>query len=239
MLACRDNGLDKSAADDATLACARSYRERMVRYSEMSSLDVWYAQLDLETLLSTINDPKLRKSFQKRIEKRITKETARTALGYDFPKLAKATGEQISLQDNPPTIYHLPGHGQAEFDAILREGFARYRDSLAEDRRVVLDRFELKDIAIKVVGVGSVGMICAVILLMAGERDPLFLQVKEARARCWKPMPARAPIPTTGSGWLWVIGSCSRPATFSSAGPRAEVAVNSTCANSGTPKSNR
>jgi len=182
VVACRDNGLDKSAADDATLACARSYREQMAAYSEMGELDVWYARLSPETLLSTIKDRKLRKSLQKRAEKRIAKETARTALEHDFPKLAKTVGEQISLQDNPPTIYHFPGHGQAEFDANIREGFARYRDTLAEDRRVVLDRFELKDIAIKVVGVGSVGTACAVILLMAGERDPLFLQVKEARA---------------------------------------------------------
>ena len=182
VLACRDNGLDKSAADDATLACARSYREHMATYSEMGELDVWYARLDPVTLLSTIDDPKLRKSLQKRVEKRIAKETARTALEHDFPKLAKATGEQISLQDNPPTIYHLPEHGQAEFDANIREGFARYRNTLAEDRRVLLDRFELKDIAIKVVGVGSVGTMCAILLLMAGERDPLFLQVKEARA---------------------------------------------------------
>ena len=182
VLACRENGLDKSAADDAALACARSYREHMAAYSEMGELDVWYARLDPETLFSTIDDPKLRKSIQKRVEKRIGKEQARTALEYDFPKLAKATGEQISLQDNPPTIYHFREDGQSEFDAAVREGFARYRDTLADDRRTLLDRFELKDIAIKVVGVGSVGTTCAVILLMAGERDPLFLQLKEARA---------------------------------------------------------
>lgn len=64
----------------------------------------------------------------------------------------------------------------------MREAFANYRESLLPARRVLLDRFEFKDIAIKVVGVGSVGTVCAVILLMADNRDPLFLQVKEARA---------------------------------------------------------
>ena len=187
VLACRDNGFDKIAADEATLACARSYRERMRTYSEMDELDVWYARLDPDTLLSTINDRKIRKDFQKRIAKRLAKEQARTALEHDFPKLAKATSEQILLKDNPPTIYHLPGHGQAELDAVFRDSFARYRDTLAEDRRVVLDRFELKDVAIKVVGVGSVGTTCAVVLLMAGESDPLFLQVKEARASVLEP----------------------------------------------------
>ena len=182
VVACRDNGLDKASAKDAALACARSYREHMADFSEMRALDVWYARLDPETLFSLIKDRKLRKYIERRVEKRIAKETARSALEYDFPKLAKATGEQITLLDNPPTIYHLREDGQREFDAAVREGFARYRDTLADDRRVILDRFEFKDIAIKVVGVGSVGTYCAVMLLMAAENDPLFLQLKEARA---------------------------------------------------------
>ena len=182
VMACRDNGLDKASAEDAALACARSYREHMADFSEMRALDVWYARLDPETLFSLIKDAKVRKNMEKRGEKRIAKETAHSALEYDFPKLAKATGKQIKLRDNPPTIYHLREDGQKEFDVAVREGFARYRDNLADDRRVILDRFEFKDIAIKVVGVGSVGTYCAVILLMAAENDPLFLQLKEARA---------------------------------------------------------
>jgi uncharacterized protein (DUF2252 family) len=62
-----------------------------------------------------------------------------------------------------------------------RKAYADYRESLQEDRRVLIDRYDLKDIAIKVVGVGSVGTYCTVVLLMASEQDPLFLQVKEAR----------------------------------------------------------
>jgi uncharacterized protein (DUF2252 family) len=58
----------------------------------------------------------------------------------------------------------------------------QYRDSLSDDRRVLLDRYELKDVTIKVVGVGSVGTVCAILLLMAAEHDPLFLQVKQATA---------------------------------------------------------
>ena len=182
VMACRDNGLDKASAEDAALACARSYRKHMADFSEMRALDAWYAHLDPETLFSLINDAKERKKMKKHGEKRIAKETARSALEYDFPKLTKATGKKITLRDNPPTIYHLREDGQKEFDVAVREGFARYRDSLADDRRVILDRFEFKDLAIKVVGVGSVGTYCAVILLMAAENDPLFLQLKEARA---------------------------------------------------------
>ena len=64
--------------------------------------------------------------------------------------------------------------------ARARAAFAGYRESLPDDRRVLLDRYEVKDFAIKVVGVGSVGTHCHVVLLMASEQDPLFLQVKEA-----------------------------------------------------------
>ena len=182
VVACRDNGFDKASAEDAVLACARSYREHMADFSEMRALDAWYARLDPETLISLIKNTKERKKMKKHGEKRIAKETARSALEYDFPKLAKATGKKITLRDNPPTIYHLRANGQKEFNVAVYEGFTRYRDSLADDRRVILDRFEFKDIAIKVVGVGSVGTYCAVILLMAAENDPLFLQLKEARA---------------------------------------------------------
>jgi uncharacterized protein (DUF2252 family) len=63
----------------------------------------------------------------------------------------------------------------------VRKAFAAYRETLSEHRRVLLDRFKLMDVAVKVVGVGSVGTFCAVMLLMASETDPLFLQVKEAR----------------------------------------------------------
>src|SRR5271169_1701239 len=80
VLACRENGFDKIAAEDAALACARSYREHMADYSEMGALDVWYSRLDPKTLFSTIKDPKVRKNVEKRVERRIAKERARTAL---------------------------------------------------------------------------------------------------------------------------------------------------------------
>jgi len=182
VLACRDNGLNADSGEDAALACARSYREHMAEFSEMGTLDAWYTRLDPQTLISTIKDPDLRKRIERRVQKRIAKEKARSALEYDFPKLATMTEERVTIQESHPTIYHWREDGSLEFDAAMREGFARYRDSLAEDRRVLLDRFEFKDIAIKVVGVGSVGTVCGIILLMGGEKDPLFLQVKQARA---------------------------------------------------------
>ena len=177
VLACRNNGFSKDCARDAVLSCVRSYRERMAEYSQMPVLDVWYASIDVEKLLPTIKD----KEARQRHEKRLAKARARSVLEHDFPKLAARAGQAPTIKDNPPLIYHPTEQGVEDLLARARAAFAGYRESLQEDRRVLIDRFELKDIAIKVVGVGSVGTFCAVMLLMASEQDPLFLQVKEAR----------------------------------------------------------
>jgi uncharacterized protein (DUF2252 family) len=177
VLACRNNGFHKGDARDAVLACVRSYRERMAECSRMPVLDVWYESIDVEKLLPTIKDSEARE----RHRKMLTKARARSVLEHDFPKLAARAGRKPTIKDNPPLIYHPRERGVDALLSRARAAFAGYRESMQEDRRVLLDRFELKDIAIKVVGVGSVGTFCAVALLMANEEDPLFLQVKEAR----------------------------------------------------------
>jgi len=177
ILACRNNGFSKEEARDAVLSCIRSYRERMSEYSRMSVLEVWYASIEPEKLFDSISD----RESVKRMQKRLDTARARSVLEHDFPKLAVIAGQSPTIKDNPPLIYHPSGEDEADFLARAREGFAGYRESLQDDRRVLIDHFELKDIAMKVVGVGSVGTLCAIILMMASEQDPLFLQVKEAR----------------------------------------------------------
>jgi hypothetical protein len=154
VVACRDNGLDKGVAKDAVLTCVRSYRKHTAEYSTMPALDLWYAKLEAEKLVSSIKDREIRE----RVGKRIATEKARSTLEYDFPKLAKMTGEAALIQDNLPTIYHWPDD-KGDFNAAIRKGFARYRDTLSEDRRVLLDRYEFKDMAIKVVGSAASALI--------------------------------------------------------------------------------
>ncbi|MGH8614100.1 MAG: DUF2252 domain-containing protein [Gammaproteobacteria bacterium] len=177
VLACRNNGFEKDCARDAALACARSYRERMAEFSQMPVLDVWYASIDVEKELPTIRD----KEARRRHQKLLAKARARRVLEHDFPKLAAMAGQAPTIRDNPPLIYHPSERGEEDLLTRTRAAFAGYRESVQEDRRALIDRYDLKDIAIKVVGVGSVGTFCAVTLLMASEQDPLFLQVKEAR----------------------------------------------------------
>ena len=195
VIACRDNGLGDAVGEDAALACARSYREHMIVYGKMHALDVWYDSLDGEELLNTLRDEETRQ----RAKKRLQKERERSALELDFPKLAHKVGGQHMIRDNPPTIYHSRGEfDRSEFPEVLREAFTQYRESLRPSVRVLLDRFELKDVALKVVGVGSVGTACWVMLLMANNKDPLFLQVKEARASVLEPYAGKSVFPNHG-----------------------------------------
>jgi uncharacterized protein (DUF2252 family) len=176
VLACRSNGMSEDDARDAALACARAYREHMTEFNQMRALDVWYASLGVEDLLPQIKNPETRKRFRKRL----AKARKHGVPEHEFPALADTSSESVTIKDNAPLIYHWHELGKNEYLAALRQGFAQYRDSLPDERRVLLDRFEIKDMAVKVVGVGSVGTFCAIVLLMAGENDPLFLQLKQA-----------------------------------------------------------
>lgn len=177
VLACRDNGFSEDDARDAALSSVRSYREHMAEYSEMCVLDVWYDSIDVEELIPQIEDEEARERMQRRLEKART----RSVLEHEFPELVTSEGLTPAIRENPPLIYHMRDVGHEEQLAQFQQAFARYRETLQEDRRLLLDRFKVMDFAIKVVGLGSVGTVCAIILLMAGEQDPLFLQVKQAR----------------------------------------------------------
>ena len=176
LIASRSNGFSEAAARKTALACVRSYRERMAEFAQMRTLEVWYARLDLETILPSIKD----QEAQKRLQRRVQKAEASDVLEADFPKLVSVENGEPTIRDNPPLIYHLREQAGPEFEARVADAFARYRESLPDERRVLLDRYQRKDLAIKVVGVGSVGTFCAVMLMMADVDDPLFLQVKEA-----------------------------------------------------------
>ena len=177
VLACRDNGFSEEDARDAVLKSVRSYRKRMAEYSEMSVMDVWYASMDVEEVISALEDEETKKRAKKRLEK----ARERSVLEHDFPELAISTGLAPTIKESPPLIFHLRDQEHEVQMATIKKAFSLYRETMQEDRRLLLDRFKLMDIAIKVVGVGSVGTYCGILLLMASEHDPLFLQFKHAR----------------------------------------------------------
>jgi uncharacterized protein (DUF2252 family) len=182
VIAARHNRLDKADARDIAAACARSYREHCALYSEMPVLKRWYEPLDADDLIGLLHS----KKWKKTLTKELAKESSRTALEHEFPKLAQVKNGQPRIKDNPPLIFHLEPQVK-NFDKIVRSAFSRYRSTLADERKALLDQFALADIAGGVVGVGSVGTRCAIVLMMAGPTDPLFLQVKEARTSVLEP----------------------------------------------------
>jgi hypothetical protein len=96
-------------------------------------------------------------------------------------------GDDFRIVDHRPLVYHLKGAHDRRFRHLLSAAFNRYRASLADERRVLFDRYRMADLAIKVVGIGSVGTLCAIALFVAGKDDMLLLQIKEARASVLEP----------------------------------------------------
>jgi uncharacterized protein (DUF2252 family) len=177
VVACRDNGWSKTAAKDAVMGCVRVYRESMAEFSQMKTLELWYVAMGADELVANIKDPAIRR----RAVKRLQKERGRSVAHDIFPKLVEHKGERL-IKDQLPAIFHAEGHPPGEIQETLRDALAVYRGTLSPSTQSLLDRYELRDAAIKVVGIGSVGTLCWVFLFMAGDDDPIFLQVKEARA---------------------------------------------------------
>ncbi len=201
MLAGRNNGFSEDNARDVVLACVRSYRERLREYSQMRVLDVWYARIDVEELMAYFDD----KQGRKRLQKRLAKARARSVVEHDFPKLADVVGQRPVIKDNPPLIFHWRTREHRQFFAEAQAAFAAYRATLEDDRQHLLDHYELRDLAVKVVGVGSVGTWCGILLLLASEQDPLFLQVKEARASVLEAYAGQSIYPNHGQR---VVNGC-------------------------------
>jgi uncharacterized protein (DUF2252 family) len=176
VVAGRQIRLAESDASRAARASACSYREHMADYAAMRSLEVWYDAIDVDRFVKAVES----EQRQAKIRERLEKVEARNVPEYLFPKLAEHRGAAPRIKDDPPLIFH-PTHKQAPgLESRFQESIAQYRESLSEHIRVLFDRFQFCDLAIKVVGVGSVGRACAVALFMAGDDDPIFLQIKEA-----------------------------------------------------------
>ena len=115
------------------------------------------------------------------------KEQAKSRGEEMFPKLVEQRGDVPVIRDELPTIFHTEELPPGQVTKYVLDALAGYRATLHSAYQAVFDRFAIRDAAVKVVGVGSVGTVCMVYLLMAREGDPLFLQVKQARASVLEP----------------------------------------------------
>ena len=173
VLAGRQMGARERHCKDGVRVAVQSYHEHLREYARMRALEIWYSQLDAEVLIEDAKTTTAKK-YWKRVEDKAKLQTAE----HVFPRITDILEGCPHIIDSPPLVYH--PRQMIKLAKRVREMFHRYRLTLPEERRVILDRYHIVDIARKVVGIGSVGTRCAVILLMAGQNDPLFLQFKEA-----------------------------------------------------------
>ncbi|WP_244546203.1 DUF2252 domain-containing protein [Bosea sp. OK403] len=167
--------LSEKRARALSEATVTAYRERIFATYALSPLQVWHSRIDLEQQITTITDKNLRRKLGT-----IIRKARGGGLEQDdnFPHLV--AGDKPRIADSPPLIYHLQNDDSGQ-DLDVASVFAAYRETLAPDRRYVVDGYNLVDLAFKVVGVGSVGTFCAIGLFMSGDKAPLFLQIKEAQ----------------------------------------------------------
>ena len=194
VIACRDNGLSESEGTDAVLTCVRSYREHMAEFSDMKPLDLWYFALEAETMIASITDATIRRRAIKRLAKARENSTSEGL----FPKLADTSGGLPVIKDQLPEIFHWKGHAPGEIHPDVMQTSRRYRETLSPAHRMLLKRYAVRDAALKVVGVGSVGTVCWIELLTSGDGDPLFLQLKEARASVLEDYAGKSVYPNHG-----------------------------------------
>ncbi|WP_131746478.1 DUF2252 domain-containing protein [Frankia sp. Cppng1_Ct_nod] len=183
VIAGRHNGFSGAERRTVVMAMVRFYREWMHRFADMGNLAVWYAQVNVEQLEAQYLD-QMSKARRRRVTRTVSRARSRDSLRA-FEKLTTFVDGERRIVADPPLLVPIrdlftgvEGDALAERLAVIIE---EYRESLSSERRVLLGQYRLVDVARKVVGVGSVGTRCWIVLMLGrDDHDPLLLQVKEA-----------------------------------------------------------
>jgi uncharacterized protein (DUF2252 family) len=195
-VAARQRNFGEAERTGTVLEVVRTCRKAMRQFAAMGDLDVWYARLDARSIAAELqagHDRKLEKAFEGAAAKARTRDGMRALV-----KLTEEVDGEPRFVSDPPLIVPLrelvgDGDDPVELESQIRATFRRYRRTLPHDLRALLEGFRSVDLARKVVGVGSVGTRCWVLLLLGrDERDPLFLQIKEAEASVLEPLLGRS-----------------------------------------------
>ena len=200
-IAGRDRGFDDRERRAAVLSAVRSYRESMRDFAAMNNLDVWYSRMNITDMISKLRsqqDKKQAKNVKRTAAKARTKDSMKA-----FAKLTHEVDGEPRIISDPPLIVPIAelaeGRGRDEITAAVLELFNGYQRTLQPDRRKLLEGFRYVDLARKVVGVGSVGTRCWILLLLGrDDGDPLFLQVKETSTSVLEPLLGRSPFRNHG-----------------------------------------
>ena len=170
-----DGGASNKKARAIAASAAGAFRAHIRRLAKLSPLAVWHSRIELAAEIKQIDDAGLRR----KLRRILTRADKQVSEGDNFPHLAK--GKRPRIVDRPPLIYHLSKRDDRRHHLDAERVIASYRDRQPPERLYLFERYELRDIVFKVVGVGSVGTFCAVGLFMSADGAPLLLQIKEAR----------------------------------------------------------
>jgi len=173
----RNNGFSGKKARAATRSAMRNYRECIAETSDVGPLDLYYYRFESEAALKRLE---LHGKKHRKWKEAVISKAARKNSLQALNKLTDIVDGRRVIIPDPPLINRIDDELAATESGAVSAFFEWYRETLPLDRRVLIDRFSLVDIAIKVVGVGSVGTRCLIVLLEAGDGTPLFLQLKQA-----------------------------------------------------------
>ncbi len=183
VIAGRSNGFDPADCKKAAWLAAQGYRQQMADYTRMPTLQVWNDSFDFNTIIENMVDKDMKRFYSKKL----SSATEHSAHEKEFAKLTFTTGDTPRIVDQPPLIYHFGDQRDLEYLHVASSTLQGLKKNLSLGVSLLLDRFTIVDVAFKVVGVGSVGTACGIILLMSGKGDPLFLQFKQARQSVLEP----------------------------------------------------
>ena len=173
----RANGFSGKETRDTTRSAMRNYRKFIAETSEFGPLDLHYYRFESKEALEDIEaHGKKHREWKEEVLEKATRKNSLQALD----KLTRIVDGRRVIADDPPLILRVDEEISASKSGTIGAFFQRYRESLPLNRRILIDRFSMVDIARKVVGVGSVGTRCLIVLLEAGDGTPLFLQYKQA-----------------------------------------------------------
>jgi uncharacterized protein (DUF2252 family) len=184
-VAARDNGFPGKKRRAIVAAAVAQYREAMRSFADMTNLEVWYAHADMDTLRQQ-NPAQLKARQRKAVDKGLAKARTKDSM-QAVDKLTHMVDGKPRIIADPPLIVTadqlIPDEiDRKNFEGLISDLVAGYRRTMETDRRYLLEQYEFCDMAHKVVGVGSVGTRCWIVLMLGRDTgDPLFLQVKEAQ----------------------------------------------------------
>jgi uncharacterized protein (DUF2252 family) len=192
VIAARWRGFRSKEAREIAVQVVASYRESMKKRSGTGVLEAWYSRITMDDVVGLTGDDA---NLRRRIKQRIVEARKQTHEHVSHTLTAPSKRGLPRIVDQPPLLYHDKQHVN---DRVAAAFFKRYRETLAEERRMLFDRYKIVDLAVKVVGVGSVGTRCLVALFLAAPNDPLFLQIKEAGPSVLERYTGHAPVPHNG-----------------------------------------